>query len=132
MMPVANAGVGANAGFPDVCLTPPAPGIPVAYPNVGLNATAVNYSPNLFIGFLPAFHIATMMPMTIADEPGVLHPLHKDFSAYVAGNPLIFHNCLPAIHLICPSIGNAGNCTNHMAAIPSVTATLYNDAAQSR
>ena len=124
MMPVANAGAGANAGFPDVCLTPPL----VPYPNVGLNATATGYSPNLFIGFLPAFHLATVIPQTLADEPGALHPLHKDFSAYVAGNPQIFHNCLPAIHLMCPTIGNGGNCTSHLVAVPSVTVTLYNDA----
>jgi len=59
--------------FPDVCLTPapPAPPIPVPYPNIALDPTNVGFVPNVLMTCAPAHNMGTKPPMTNGDNPGV-------------------------------------------------------------
>jgi carboxyl-terminal processing protease len=130
MMLASNNGVGMNIGFPDVCLTPAAPApIPIPYPNLAMNAMAVPFSPNIFVGFMPSVTMASTIPMTNGDEAGVAHPLFKQMGMYTMGNPTILVNCVPAINMLCPTTGNMMNNPVGAALVPSVTTTFYTDAA---
>lgn len=110
-------------GFPDVCLTPapPAPPIPVPYPNLGLNAMAAPFSPNVLFTGMPALNLMSMIPMTSGDEAGVAHPMIKGPARFTMGNPIVKVNFLPAISLTCPSTGNNMNNPLGAVLIPSVT-----------
>jgi hypothetical protein len=64
---------GMSVAFPDVCLTPapPAPPIPVPYPNIGLDPTNVGFVPNVLMTCAPAHNMSTKPPMTNGDNAGV-------------------------------------------------------------
>jgi carboxyl-terminal processing protease len=133
MMPASNNGVGQNIGFPDVCLTPPPPPvgpIPVPYPNNALNAMSSVFSPNIYTGFMPALNMASIKPMTIGDNSGVLHPLFMQVGGQTMGNPTVFVNCIPAKNLLVPTYGNAFNNPVGATLVPSTTVTMYTDADQ--
>ena len=66
--------MGTDMAFPDVCLTPapPAPApIPIPYPNVAMGPMAIPNVPNVLIMGMPAHNMATTIPMTNGDNPGV-------------------------------------------------------------
>jgi carboxyl-terminal processing protease len=131
MMPASNNGAGMNIGFPDVCLTPPPPPVgpvPVPYPNLAQNAMSAVFSPNIFVGFMPALNMASIKPMTGGDNSGVLHPLFMQAGGQTMGNPIVFINCIPAENLLVPTYGNAFNNPVGATLVPSVTTTLYTDA----
>jgi len=129
MMLASNNGVGMNFGFPDVCLTPAAPApIPVPYPNLALNAMAVPFSPNIFIGMMPSLNMASKIPMTMGDEGGLAHPLFKQMGQYTMGNPFVLINCCPGVNLLCPTTGNMMNNPLGAVVLPSVTTTFFTDA----
>lgn len=128
MMPASNNGAGQNIGFPDVCLTPAAPApIPLPYPNIAMNAMAVPFSPNIFVGFMPSLNMASKIPMTNGDEAGVAHPLFKMMGQYTMGNPTILVNCVPAANMLVPTTGNMFNNPIGAALVPCVTTTFYTD-----
>lgn len=68
-------GGGQAMGFPDVCLTPapPAPPVPVPYPNTGMLAQAIppTAAMTVMIAGSPAAHMNTQIPMTNGDNAGV-------------------------------------------------------------
>jgi carboxyl-terminal processing protease len=118
MRPASNR-TGATAGFPDVCLTPPLPPVPVPYPNMSFNMTGATYCPTIFWTFQPAKNMASVNVISTGDEPGVLHPLQKDFSQ---PDPFMYNKFLyglPMVGLLNPMDTNAHNCQNSMEAIPS-------------
>jgi len=122
MLPASNRGAGGTVGLPDVCLTPAAPApIPVPYPNLGLNAMAAPFSPNVLFTGLPALNLMSMIPMTSGDEAGVAHPLIKGPARFTMGNPIVKVNFMPAISLTCPSTGNNMNNPLGAVLVPSVT-----------
>jgi Domain of unknown function (DUF4150) len=58
---------------PDVCLTiitPPTP-VPVPYPNFSLVPMGVPFAPNVFFMGAPAHFLATIVPMSEGDLPGI-------------------------------------------------------------
>jgi hypothetical protein len=59
--------------FPDVCLTPapPAPPIPIPYPNIALDPTNVGFVPNVLMTCAPAHNMSTKPPMTNGDNAGI-------------------------------------------------------------
>ena len=113
-----------NIGFPDVCLTPPIP-LPVPYPNFALHAMAVPFSPIVKVTMMPALNMASKIPMTMGDEPGVAHPMYKQMGAFTMGNPIVYIDKLPAINLLCPTTGNNMNNPVGAVLVPSVTNVLY-------
>ncbi len=59
--------------MPDVCKTPapPAPPVPIPYPNLGQMAMAVKFSPKVMIENMPVCVEMTEVPMSQGDEAGV-------------------------------------------------------------
>jgi hypothetical protein len=65
---------GMNLGFPDVCMTPapPAPTpIPIPYPNMSLGPLGVPFVPMVLYGGAPAHNLATIVPISMGDNPGI-------------------------------------------------------------
>lgn len=126
MLPAANRGAGQNLCFPDVCLTPPAPGVPVPYLNVGPHAMAARFSPTVMVCGLPALNLGSQITMTTGDEPGKLHPTTKGKGTFTAGCPSVFVDRLPAINLTCPTTGNKMNAPVGAHLVPNVVNVFYN------
>src|SRR5579864_4399695 len=126
MLPACNRGSGANLAYADVCKTPPPPviGRPVPYTNRGAHAIAVPFSPFVFVCMLPALHLMSKVPVTTGDDAGIFGPGPKRLSAFVAGNPLVYVDMIPATNLTCPSTGNASNATTG-ALVPDVVNVFY-------
>lgn len=125
MMPASNQGVGMNAGFPDVCMTPAAPSpVPIPYPNMGMNATAMPFCANVFMSFIPGQNMGSKPLMTNGDNAGVVHPLVMGAGGTTMGNPKILLTGLPADHLLVPTNGNNFNNPVGVKAVPSVTNVL--------
>ncbi len=130
MMPAQNNGLGGNFCFPDILPTvPPIPPVPIPYPNLAMSSMAVPFSPNIYVGFMPALNMSAVIPMTSGDEPGIAGGRIKLPAMYTMGNPIIFINSMPAVNLLCPTTGNAMNAFLGMVVVPSITTTLYTDRA---
>ncbi|HVY47245.1 MAG TPA: DUF4150 domain-containing protein, partial [Minicystis sp.] len=130
MLPASNRGVGETFGFPDVCLTPAGPAVvPVPYPNIGMNAMAVPFSPNVLLTMMPALNMGSEIPLTMGDQAGVAHPTIMGAARYTMGNPIVKVNMLPAINLLCPTTGNNMNDGLGAVLVPSVTNVFFTSAA---
>ena len=122
MLPAQNRGAGMNFGFPDVCLTPVGPAVvPIPYPNMAFNATAAVFCPTILWTMMPAFNMASIIPMTTGDEPGVAHPTIKGPATFTMGNPKVLLEMLSAITLTSMSTGNTMNDGCAAALVPSAT-----------
>ena len=62
---------GINLAFPDVCKTPPV-AVPIPYPNVALGVMGVPPVGKVLFSCAPAHNMATTIPMTMGDNPGVM------------------------------------------------------------
>jgi carboxyl-terminal processing protease len=130
MLPAANHGVGTNIGFPDTCLTPAAPSpVPVPYPNMGMNATAMPFVPNVMVSCVPAHNMSAKPLMTNGDNAGVAHPLVMQSGGCIMGNPIVHMGMQPSEHLTVPTQGNSFNCPPGAKLVPSVTNVLVTDRA---
>ena len=127
MLPASNRGAGMNLCFPDVCLTPapPAPPIPVPYPNIAMNAQATGFAPNVKVSGMNALNLGTRIPMTSGDEAGAAHPTIKGGGGYTLGNPIVSINKLPAINLTCPTNANNMNAPMGAVLVPSAVNVMY-------
>lgn len=130
-MPASNNGVGMRFGFPDVCMTPPL-GVPIPYPNIGLNCMSSVFSPNIFVGYMPQLTMGSVVPLTLGDSAGTMHPLFMQMGGQTAGNPRVLINCLPAMSLCTPTFGNLFNNPVGLVSLASVTTTMYSDAEAAR
>jgi hypothetical protein len=61
---------GLDLGFPDVCLTPPVPE-PIPYPNLAFGPMGVPAAYNVLFECAPAHNLATTIPLTQGDDPGI-------------------------------------------------------------
>jgi len=130
MMPASNKGVGMNFCFPDILPSaPPIPPMPIPWPNLGMNALAVPFSPNVLVGFMPALTMASVIPVTMGDQGGLVSGHIMLPGTYTMGNPTVYVNCVPAVNLLAPAAGNAMNAFAGAAVVPSITTTFYNDQA---
>jgi carboxyl-terminal processing protease len=127
MLLACNKGAGMSQGFPDVCLTPapPAPPIPIPYPNIAMHAMAAPFSPSVFIAMMPAIHQGSLIPMTNGMEPGVANPLYMQMGMFTTGCPLVMINCLPGIMLTAPTTGNMMNNPIGLVALSIVTNVFF-------
>lgn len=65
-----------SLGFPDVCITPipmpfPVP-VPIPYPNIALECCGVPAAYNILVGCAPVHNMATMIPLSMGDLPGIM------------------------------------------------------------
>ena len=117
---------GTDMGFPDVCLTPapPAPPIPVPYPNVAMGMTAVPNVTNVLIMGMPAHNMGTSIPMTNGDNAGVATGVASGTvmgpSRHLTGAFTVLINAMPATRMTSTSLQNSTNCPG-MRAVPSQT-----------
>jgi hypothetical protein len=121
---------GTDNGFPDVCLTPapPAPPVPIPYPNIAQGATAVSAVYKVLICSGPAHNMGTSVPMTSGDNSGVgtgvasgmvmgkESPTTAAFKVLIGGKP--------ATRLTMTSSGNGTNCPTNTRLAPSQTKVL--------
>ena len=75
VFPVSTSAGGMAMAMPDVCQTPapPAGPVPIPYPNMAQLATAdaSTCSMKVLVESQPVHHVATEIPMSNGDEPGV-------------------------------------------------------------
>ncbi|MEZ4296623.1 MAG: PAAR-like domain-containing protein [Polyangiaceae bacterium] len=126
MLPSTTNGPGMSIGFPDVCMTPAGPAVvPIPYPNIAPHATAAPFALTVFLTKRPGLNMGSKVPMTTGDEGGVAHPMIKGPGSFTMGNPKVFVEKLPGIHLTCPTMGNGVNNGLGMVAVPSGTTVFY-------
>ncbi|AEP36800.1 DUF4150 domain-containing protein [Taylorella asinigenitalis] len=65
-----NQMVGLDFAFPDVCKTPPAL-IPIPYPDLAFPMAAIPVAINVLFNSVFAHNMATQIPVTVGDLPGV-------------------------------------------------------------
>jgi carboxyl-terminal processing protease len=120
-----------SLNFPDVCKTPapPAPFVPVPYPDMGMNMQAAPFSPFVQVGFVPATNMGSLKTMTSGDEAGSMGGLVtgmiKGPGKTTVGNPIVLVTGLPAESLANPTSGNAMNAPVGVQVVPSVVNVLY-------
>ena len=119
--------MGLDFGFPDVCMTPtPAP-VPIPYPNLALGPMGVPAAYNVLFMCTPAHNMATTIPLTNGDNPGVAlgvasglvmgpqRHLTAAFTVLVGG--------IPATRLTSVGLHNSTNCPG-MRIVPSQVKVL--------
>lgn len=126
MLPASNRGVGMNIGFPDVCLTPAGPAVvPVPYPNFGQHAMAAPFAATVMVTAMNALNLASTIPMTQGDQPGVAHPTVMGAGRFTMGNPIVNIEGLPGINLLCPTTGNNMNDGLGAVVVPDAVNVFY-------
>jgi hypothetical protein len=108
--------MGMDMGFPDVCLTPapPAPPIPIPYPNISMGPTAIPNCPTILIMGMPAHNLATTVPMTNGDNSGLMTGVASATvmgpSRHLTGAFTVLFMGMPASRLTSMSLQNSTNC----------------------
>lgn len=126
MLPASNRGAGMNLCFPDVCNTPVGPAtVPIPYPNIAMNAQALNFSMVVKVSMMNALNLGSVIPMTNGDQAGVAHSTIMGQAKYIMGNPLIFIDKQPGICLLCPTNGNNMNAPLGAVIVPSAVNVFY-------
>lgn len=121
---------GMDNGFPDVCLTPapPAPPIPVPYPNIANGPMGVSAVYHVLFSCAPTHNMGTSVPLTNGDNGGLnmgvasgtvmaqSRPTTGAFTVLVGGKPVT--------RLSATSVGNSTNCPTNTRLAPSQTKVL--------
>lgn len=129
MFPVENRGKGAALHFPDVCLTPPTPGVPVPYQNVAPTCLVVECAWNVLTAMVPTLNTPAVIARSTGDEAGALHWTKQGVAITLVGVPHVLLDFLPVSTLCNPSIGNNGNASSGGLLVPSVVNTIAGYAA---
>ncbi|MFO0611931.1 MAG: DUF4150 domain-containing protein [Polyangiaceae bacterium] len=120
--------MGIDIGFPDVCLTPtPAP-VPIPYPNIAAGPMGVPAAYTVLMGFTPAHNLATTIPLTNGDQPGVALGVASHLIMGPSRHTLPAVTCLvggaPVTRLTSPAISNVVNCPPDVRVVPSQVRVL--------
>ena len=119
---------GVDMGFPDVCLTPVGPAMaPMPYPNVAQGAMGVPAAYNVLFGCAPAHNMATTIPMTMGDLPGVAgvaSGLVVGPARHVTCAATVVVGGMPATRMTSVSLQNGTNCPGARIAPSQVTVLL--------
>lgn len=107
--------MGMDMGFPDVCLTPsPVGPVPIPYPNIAMGPMAIPNCPNILIMCMPAHNLATTIPMTNGDNPGVAMGVASATvmgpSRHLTGAFTVLFNGMPASRMTSVALQNSTNC----------------------
>lgn len=105
---------GMSLGAPDVCLTPtPAP-VPVPYPNISAQPMGVPAAYNVLYMCAPAHNMATTVPMTNGDNPGVAMGVASGLvmgpSRHVIAAFTVLSGGIPTTRMTSMTITNSTNC----------------------
>jgi hypothetical protein len=121
---------GMDMGLPDICLTPapPAPPIPIPYPNIAQGPMGVPAAYTVLLSCAPAHNMSTMIPLTMGDNAGVAMgvasgtvmgpatPMTGAFTVLIGG--------APATRLTSMSMSNSTNCPGSVRLAPSQATVL--------
>lgn len=117
MFPMSCKMGGVCFAFPDVCLTPapPAPPIPIPYPNIGQVAQAVKTGVKVKVMNQPALNKGSEIPMSQGDEAGVaggvVSGVNMQVIKYVMGYPKVKVEGMDAVGLLSVT-GHNGSSAN--------------------
>jgi hypothetical protein len=122
---------GMNFAMPDVCKTPapPAPFVPVPYPNIAMGPTAIPNCIKVLIMAMPAHNLLTPIPLSNGDNAGVMGGMVSQMfmgpSKHVMGSISVLQCGLPATKLTSPTTQN-GMLPNAvgMTTVPAQTKVL--------
>jgi hypothetical protein len=101
--------------MPDVCKTPapPAPPIPIPYPNIGMPPMGNPATVTVLIAGMPALNKASEMPLSSGDEAGVAGGVVSSKVMgpvqFVMGSATVMLEGAPAVRLSDPTQHNGGN-----------------------
>ncbi len=114
--------MGIDLGFPDVCLTPtPAP-VPIPYPNIAAGPMGVPASYNILFMCTPAHNMATTVPLTNGDNPGIALGVASGIvmgpSRHLTASFTTLLTGMPATRMTSMSLQNSTNCPG-MRLVPS-------------
>ena len=115
--------------MPDVCLTPapPAPPVPVPYPNIGMPAMANPVTSKVMIGGMPALTKASKIQPTNGDQAGVSQGVASGKimgpAEIIQGSSKVKLEGNPAVYLGNPTKQNDGNAVGSILA-PSQTTVM--------
>jgi carboxyl-terminal processing protease len=125
MLPASIIGPSGRVGFPDPCLTPMGP-VPVLipYPNLAMDAMGIPTCPTILLMMMPAVNQATIVPMTLGDQAGVLSPFMGP-GIVAMGIPIVLLQGMPAVTLACPTTGNNMINPIGIVAIPGAPTIVY-------
>lgn len=120
-------GGGMDIAAPDICLTPIVTPVPVPYPNMAQGTLGISNALNiLFMGF-PAHNLATTIPITIGDNPGVNTGVASGTvmgpARHVMGANSVLLKGSPATRMSSPTLQNSTNAIGARV-IPSQTKVL--------
>ncbi len=118
---------GMDFAMPDVCLTPapPAPPIPIPYPNTAQLPMAVPPTASLkhLISMMPAHNMGTTIPMSMGDNAGVAGGVMSGMMMGPARNTLgstkVFSGGMPQTKWLSTAMQNSTNCPGGMTLVPS-------------
>ena len=107
---------GVDTGFPDVCLTPapPAPPVPIPYPNVAAGPMGTPPYPKVLFMAAPAHNMATTIPMSNGDNAGLATGVASGVVMGPARHLTGAFTCLvggmPATRVTSVALQNSTNC----------------------
>lgn len=128
---ICTAGGGSTMAMPDVCKTPapPAPPIPLPYPNMAQLAMGMPPVITVLIGGAPALNKASKIPISSGDEPGVAGGVVSGSFIqeveFIMGSLIVTIGGKPAVRLGDPVKANKGNAVGSVIA-PSQSIVMAN------
>jgi len=120
--------MGMDMGFPDVCLTPtPAGPIPIPYPNIAMGPMGVPAAYTVLYMCTPAHNMATSVPLSNGDNPGVALGVASGMVMGPARHLTAMFTLLvggaPATRMTSVALQNSTNCPG-MRIVPSQVKVL--------
>lgn len=132
MLPMSTIGGGQCMGMPDICLTPapPAPPIPVPYPNIAMTMQALppTCSMKVMVEMKFAVVMNSMIPMSSGDEAGVaggvMSGMIKGPATYTKGSMKVMAEGKPVCYLTSMVRQNQTNVPAGLQIVPSQVKVL--------
>ncbi|MEZ4438160.1 MAG: DUF4150 domain-containing protein [Polyangiaceae bacterium] len=119
--------MGLDLAFPDTCVTPATPPVPVTYPNVALGPMGVGAVPKVLYQCAPAHNMGTTVPLTNGDNAGVMLGVASATvmgpSRHLTGAFTVLVGGLPVTRLTSISLQNSTNAPGARM-VPSQTKVL--------
>jgi uncharacterized Zn-binding protein involved in type VI secretion len=128
---ICTVGGGSTMAMPDVCKTPapPAPPIPLPYPNMAQMVMGMPPVQNVLVSGAPALNKASKIPLSSGDEPGVAGGVVSGTFIqeveFIMGSMIVTIGGKPAVRLGDPVKANKGNAVGSVIA-PSQAVVMAN------